>query len=115
MLEDSRHEEGDEPIDDTPLTFGKYKGQTPNELACTKDGRSYLLWAFPEVQNKDTCSRELYDAIKEEGIFPPKGQAQPAIRSRDPRDEIYPDPNRQVVRAKDLFDSYDDMDDDIPF
>jgi hypothetical protein len=51
-------------IDHTPLTFGKYKGQTPDQISETKDGCSYLIWAHDNVTNKETCSDLLYKTCK---------------------------------------------------
>jgi hypothetical protein len=46
-------------IDDRPLSFGKYKGQSPNEIA--EDDPSYITWIY---ENVEPCpvSTELYEA-----------------------------------------------------
>ena len=41
-------------IDHTPLTFGKYKGQTPDEVSAHDP--HWLVWAHNNVTNKVTCS-----------------------------------------------------------
>lgn len=45
-------------IDDRPLTFGKYKGETPNEIA--KRDPHYITWIYKNVEEKH-LSTELYD------------------------------------------------------
>jgi hypothetical protein len=47
-------------IDDEALTFGKYRGRTPNQVA--EVDPSYVIWMFESVKNFQTCSPELYDA-----------------------------------------------------
>lgn len=42
--------------DDTPLTFGKYRGETPNEIA-EKDG-SYIVWLYDKI-NPKVCTKAL--------------------------------------------------------
>lgn len=51
--------EASEPIDldNTPLTFGKYKGETPKDVADSDP--HWLYWAFKNVTNNVTCSPEL--------------------------------------------------------
>lgn len=50
-------------LDHSPLTFGKYRGQTPDEISeLGKDGMNYIRWMFETVENKPTCSRLLYEA-----------------------------------------------------
>jgi len=44
-------------IDDTPLTFGKYKGRTPRDVA--RSDPDYIVWMHANVLDKPTCSREL--------------------------------------------------------
>ena len=46
-------------IDETPLTFGKYKGQTPEQIA--EENPSYLIWAYENLDNKP-CTKLLYYA-----------------------------------------------------
>lgn len=45
--------------DDIPLTFGRYKGKTPNEIAefCP----AYIAWAYENVKRK-VCTEKLYQA-----------------------------------------------------
>lgn len=44
-------------LDHSLLTFGKYRGQTPSEVA--KHDPHWLVWAFNNVTNRDTCSKLL--------------------------------------------------------
>lgn len=44
-------------LDDTPLTFGKHKGKTPNDVAVTDP--HWLAWAFSNVPQRTTCSLTL--------------------------------------------------------
>lgn len=48
-------------MDQTPLTFGKYKGQTPDEIS--EEDPSYIVWLFENVQG--VCTRDLYLACSE--------------------------------------------------
>lgn len=50
-------------VDDTPLTFGKYKGRTPDDIA--DDDPGYIVWAYETIGNH-ICSKAMYDyCIKE--------------------------------------------------
>lgn len=53
-------------IDDTPLTFGKFKGMTPNQIAQEDDGTKWLRWAFDTIKDKPICSRELALACEQD-------------------------------------------------
>lgn len=53
------------PIDDMPLTWGKYKGQTPRSVA--KTDPSYIVWMHANVLDKPTCSRDLARDCEESG------------------------------------------------
>jgi hypothetical protein len=46
-------------LDATPLTFGKYKGKTPDQV-CEGDP-SYIVWMYENVDPKP-CSKDLYEA-----------------------------------------------------
>lgn len=48
-------------IDDRPLTFGKYKGETPNEIS-RKDPQ-YLAWIYDNV-TPCPVSKDLYNLIE---------------------------------------------------
>lgn len=49
-------------LDDTPLTFGKHEGETPNELAgCDPQ---YIVWLFDNLDNKH-CTKRLRDACED--------------------------------------------------
>lgn len=49
-------------LDHTPLTWGKYKGKTPDQIAETDP--SYVVWMFDNVVNQNTCSKLLADACR---------------------------------------------------
>lgn len=82
-------------IDHTPLTFGKYVGKTPNEIA--EIDERYICWMFREVKNRPTCSELLYKACGCGSL--------PATSSTTKKPE-------NNMHVKNNFDSYDD---DIPF
>ena len=44
-------------LDHTPLVFGKYNGKTPDQVAKIDPG--WLVWAFNNVKNRQTCSQLL--------------------------------------------------------
>lgn len=48
-------------LDDQPLTFGKYKGQTPNEVG--DHDPAYMMWAFENI-TPVPCSKDLYTACE---------------------------------------------------
>lgn len=50
-------------VDDDQLTFGKYRGQTPNQVYKTDPG--WLIWAHKTVTNRVTCTQELVDKCAE--------------------------------------------------
>lgn len=50
-------------LDKTPLTFGKYEGSTPEEIADLDP--SYIVWMYENISPKK-CTRELYLACEEE-------------------------------------------------
>jgi len=52
----------EEWLDHSPLTFGKYKGKTPNQVSVTDPG--WLVWAFENVSNRSVCSKLLYNDCK---------------------------------------------------
>lgn len=52
--------------DNTPLTFGKYEGQTPDEIS-EKDP-AYLVWAF-ETLKHPPCSEAMYQFCKDSGEY----------------------------------------------
>ncbi len=72
----------DETLDHTPLTFGKYAGLTPNEIAETKgkQGEQYIVWMYTNVTNKPTCSFLL---AKECGYLDAGEQEDIAFNSRN--------------------------------
>ena len=48
-------------LDQTPLTFGKYKSRTPEEIADIDE--SYIIWLYENVEPKK-CSKQLYLACE---------------------------------------------------
>jgi hypothetical protein len=86
----------EEMLDFTPLTFGKYRGKTPEYVAENDPG--YLRWMYETVTDKATCSYALY---RDAG-----GQKNRTVYVIDP--PVQREPKR------DKF-GFDDMDDDIPF
>lgn len=48
-------------IDAVPLGFGKYKGQTPNDIGNADPG--YIVWLYENLESK-VCSKELYKACE---------------------------------------------------
>jgi len=64
-------------LDDTELTFGKYKGETPNEIA--EEDPQYLMWMYDTLNTKfctkklrdqcEDCSLESWEADKEADEF----------------------------------------------
>lgn len=50
-------------LDDTPLTFGKHKGEIPNEIAGYD--AAYIVWLFDNLDTK-YCTRKLRDICEEE-------------------------------------------------
>lgn len=59
-------------LDHTPLTFGKYKGKTPDEVS--KVDCSWLIWAFENVTNRPVFMSELLynECLKTPNLRPPK-------------------------------------------
>lgn len=51
-------------LDHTPVTFGKHKGKTPDEISCC-DPR-WLVWAVENIKDKPICSNVLYRACQED-------------------------------------------------
>jgi len=45
-------------LDHQPMTFGKYKGKTPEWVS--ENDPAYLIWAFDTVKDKPVCSKALY-------------------------------------------------------
>lgn len=53
-----------ESLDHTALTFGKYRGATPDQVAAIDPG--WLVWAYENIKDKPVCSKLLYDACQED-------------------------------------------------
>lgn len=54
-------DESPEDLDDTPLTFGKHQGKTPDEIS--EEDPSYIVWMWETVEVKH-CSRGMYNYCK---------------------------------------------------
>lgn len=50
-------------IDEVPLSFGKYKGRTPDEVGDYDP--AYVAWMFANVK-PPPCSKELADTCKQD-------------------------------------------------
>ena len=46
-------------LDKTPLTFGKYRGKTPDEIS--EIDPSYIVWMCKSIKDRPTCSEFLYE------------------------------------------------------
>lgn len=53
-------------LDHTPLTFGKYKGQTPDEVS--ESDPAYIVWMYNNIKPKK-CSAWLAEACKVEQYY----------------------------------------------
>ena len=49
-------------LDHTPLRFGKYKGQTPDEISEHDPG--YIVWMFDTIKDRKNCSQTLANACR---------------------------------------------------
>lgn len=52
-----------EDLDDSPLTFGKYKGKTPNEIGDYSP--SYIVWMYDNIEQKH-CTKDLRDLCEQD-------------------------------------------------
>lgn len=50
-------------LDETPLTFGKYKGKTPDEISDLDP--SYIVWMYDTIK-PHLCSEAMYKYCKRE-------------------------------------------------
>jgi len=48
-------------LDDTPLTFGRLAGNTPNQIANVEP--SYIVWLYENL-DKRVCTTKLYEECK---------------------------------------------------
>jgi len=53
----------DADLDETPLSFGKYKGKTPDEISYTDP--EYIVWCWESLDIK-ICSKAMYVFCKKE-------------------------------------------------
>lgn len=95
--------------DATPLTFGKYRGLTPDYVA-EKDP-SYIVWAYGTITNRVVCS---FPLAKKCGFID--------LIGRDPSARNLPLSDSNENRRKNPYSKdpdhdygYEDMDDDLPF
>ena len=51
-----------EILDHTPLTFGKYRGKTPDKVA--EIDPEYVVWMHDTITKYKTCSNLLADACR---------------------------------------------------
>lgn len=85
-----------EQLDHTPLTFGKYKGKTPDQVS--NYDPNYLVWLYDTVTDKPTCSKLLRDACSrnEKPRYVPRERTnleQKKQQDTDSFDEDYYDPD----------------------
>jgi hypothetical protein len=88
-------------LDFTPITFGKYRGKTPEWVAENDPG--YLRWMYETVTDRGTCSYALY---RDAGGT--RGRPVSVINRSQPQGTPAPKRDKQLGY-------FDDMDDDIPF
>lgn len=50
-------------LDEVPLTFGKYKGKTPNEVGHYSP--SYVVWMYDNIEQKH-CTKALRDLCEQD-------------------------------------------------
>lgn len=67
-------------LDHTPLTFGKYAGQTPDDIS--EDDPKYIVWMYDTVNNKPTCSKTLRDACAADVAYDKKVAETKALSGR---------------------------------
>jgi hypothetical protein len=60
MTGKTKHEYAND-LDNTPVTFGKYKGHTPEEISVVDPG--YIVWMFDNIKPAK-CSKELRDGCE---------------------------------------------------
>lgn len=72
-------------LDKKPLTFGKYKGLTPDEVSETDPG--WVIWAHDNVK-WPVCSEYLYEVCKDEkaGKKRTRTETTPALDEEDDLD-----------------------------
>ena len=59
--------------DDVPITFGKYRGMTPNQIAVKNPG--YIVWAVDNVApERLELSSRLYAACKSDPRYTDRGR-----------------------------------------
>lgn len=98
-------------LDSTPLKFGKFKGQTPEQVALKAyRGDAWLVWAYETVGNFDVCSAALYKDCGGKGVRAKSTRAQPNPDYVAPPDR-YESRGSSPARPT----SFEDFDDDIPF
>lgn len=89
-------------IDATPLSFGKYRGRTPEWIS--EHDPQYLVWAYGTIKNRTVCSFPLATQC---GYMDFSG--------KDPSARDLPLHGSNRSTSTNLKDSFDSYDDDIPF
>lgn len=87
----------DEKLDHTPITFGKYRGKTPSEIADADPG--YIIWcyeAWAQGGRKPPCSKLLYKACQADEDRKPawRSACEDGTELEDQPDPFGIDPNR---------------------
>lgn len=73
-------------LDHTPLTFGKYRGRTPDDVS--EDDPGYICWMYDNVKNKPTCSRTLYEVCLSDADYTKKDRQKSQVKELDPDNDI---------------------------
>ena len=97
-------------MDTQPLTFGKHKGETPEQVA--KHSPGYIRWMYENI-NPKVCSAKLNLAV-DEAV---QKEAIRYARRQGPRTRIFGGSGREYTGPDKggYSGGFDDMDDDIPF
>lgn len=74
-------------LDHTPLTFGKHKGLTPDQVS--EDDPGWLVWAYENVKNRDVCSKTLYDTCRREAYQYKKDKSESRVKELNPEDDLH--------------------------
>lgn len=95
-------------LDHTPLTFGMYKGLSPEKVVDQHGsrGEKWLRWAYETVGNKPVCSAALYKDIGGKGK-----RATGGYGNNTPQQRTHSAAHTQSGKMA----AANDLDDDIPF
>jgi hypothetical protein len=80
---------------DSPITFGKYQGFTPAELAATDEGCDYLNWGKENLRSPQWASA-FADALKMDKGFNESAVRKMAEKLLPENDEAADDPERFI-------------------